>query len=156
MSMPGHINPYASPASVPKLDDAEEFAAIKRLRGPSLGLILLAGLVAILGVVVLPLMLLAVLLALIFPTFPRGGADGLLMVPMYLASYPIVYGAWKMRSGKSYRWTYTAAVLACVPLLSPFFYFGIPVGVWALIVLHRRDVKAAFAAIAAKKVGVTD
>jgi hypothetical protein len=149
--MTDEINPYASPAIVNGQRPTEETAAISKLRGPSLGLLLLGGFVAIFGIAVLPLMLLAALLVLLFPTFPKPNLDTLFVVPMFLASYPIVYGAWKMRYGNSYRWAYAAAVLTCIPVLSPFVYFGIPVGIWALIVLHRKDVKAAFAAKAAEK-----
>jgi hypothetical protein len=40
-------------------------------------------------------------------------------------------------------------VLACIPVISPLIYFCIPLGIWALIVLHRRDVKETFARKAA-------
>lgn len=143
--MPEDVNPYASPAAVNEVAEDPAAAALRRLRGPSLGLLLLGGLVAIMGTLWIPLMLVAALLTLFFPSLSRGRAEDLFMVPMLLASYPTVYCAWKMRSGNSYRWAYTAAVLSCIPVLSPFIYFGIPVGVWALIVLHRRDVKEAFA-----------
>jgi hypothetical protein len=41
----------------------------------------------------------------------------------------------------------TAAVLACVPMISPMIWIGIPFGVWAVIVLRRPSVRAAFADI---------
>jgi hypothetical protein len=147
MSDSSEVNPYASPAIAAELADATEPKnALRLLRGPSLGLLVLGGFVAIGGIVFLPLMFLGLILALLFPRYPPpGGIDSLIMVPMFLASYPIVYGAWSMRSGRSYRWAYAAAVLACIPVISPLIYFCIPLGIWALIVLHRRDVKEAFA-----------
>jgi hypothetical protein len=50
-----------------------------------------------------------------------------------------------MRFGTRYRWAYAAAVLASIPIITPGFWCGAPLGIWALIVLHRRDVKEAFA-----------
>ena len=49
-----------------------------------------------------------------------------------------------MLIGRNYRLAYTVAILSVIPLVSPMIICGIPFGIWALIVLHRRDVKAAF------------
>ncbi len=45
-----------------------------------------------------------------------------------------------MRRGNRYRMAMAAAVVACIPFLSPWVFLGI----WALVVLCRRDVRAAF------------
>ena len=75
------------------------------------------------------------------------------MIPMVIASYPTFIGAWNMRRGTRYRWAYLAAVLASIPMLTPVIWCGIPLGIWALVVLHHKDVKAVFAARAEQKGG---
>src|SRR4030095_10315474 len=62
----------------------------------------------------------------------------------------ILVGAWNMRQGTRYKLAYMAAVLSCIPVLSASGYLGIPFGIWALLVLLRRDMKEAFAARARK------
>jgi hypothetical protein len=34
--------------------------------------------------------------------------------------------------------------VASIPVLSPFIWLGIPLGIWAFVVLRRADVRAAF------------
>lgn len=57
----------------------------------------------------------------------------------------IAYGAWRMKELKSYGLAMTAAILAMIPCFtSCCCLLGLPVGIWALIVLLDKDVKAAF------------
>lgn len=56
----------------------------------------------------------------------------------------IIWGAINMLRMRSYRTARAAAILSIVPFCSACFFFGIPFGVWALIVLNRPEVKAAF------------
>jgi hypothetical protein len=49
-----------------------------------------------------------------------------------------------MRRGVRYRITMASAITSCIPFLSPMVYFGIPFGIWALVVLRRKDVRIAF------------
>jgi hypothetical protein len=49
-----------------------------------------------------------------------------------------------MRHGENYGVALTAAILASIPLLSACIWFGISFGIWALIVLRRPAVRAAF------------
>ena len=107
----------------------------------------MAGSLAIFGIVVIPLAILRFALESFSPTrVDEAGLRGsLFMIPTMVASYPIAIGAWNMRRGKRYWLAYTAALLAGLPVLSPCLNFGIPLGIWALVILHRRDVKDAFA-----------
>ncbi|MFN0021172.1 MAG: hypothetical protein ACKVP0_23235 [Pirellulaceae bacterium] len=136
-------NPYASPVITPKLSTATD-AVIRRLRVPSLGLFLLGLFVVIAGTITFPLLFIGVFLS----TEPPTPADIFFFVEstaIILCSYPIVFGSLEMRGGTNYRWAYTAAALACIPFPTPFIFINLPLGIWALIVLHRRDVKEAFA-----------
>ena len=49
-----------------------------------------------------------------------------------------------MRLGQDYRRAKLAAILSCIPFLSPVMYCDIPFGIWALVVLRRQDVRTEF------------
>lgn len=55
-------------------------------------------------------------------------------------------GGGKMRKGQSYGFAMTAAILAMIPCISPCCLIGLPLGIWALVVLMKPEVKAAFTA----------
>jgi len=55
----------------------------------------------------------------------------------------VTLGAWQMLRLRSYGWAVVGSALALVPL-SVGFMLGMPMGIWALIVLKRRDVQEAF------------
>lgn len=44
------------------------------------------------------------------------------------------------------KWTLavTASILAMIPCLGPCCLIGIPIGIWALVVLFKPEVKSAF------------
>jgi hypothetical protein len=68
------------------------------------------------------------------------------------ANYAVLRGAAGMGRFRRYPWAVSASVLTLLSI--PFIYFAVftvPVGVWALIVLCRRDVRARFAANAREK-----
>jgi hypothetical protein len=72
-----------------------------------------------------------------------------LMYSVYLAieilyCWLLVMGTFSMIGRGSYTWAVVTACLACVPCLSPLYMLGIPIGIWALVVLRRPEVKAAF------------
>ena len=145
--MPDSHNPYASPAPIPHDPTPPPVDPLGPLRGPSIGLLLSSGLVLGVG----GFAFLMDMLERLANGLTRRDLEfgDLMIVAMYLASIPIFIGGVNMRYGTRYRWAYTAAVLASVPMLSPLYCFGIPLGIWALIILHRKDIKAVFAARAA-------
>ena len=59
-------------------------------------------------------------------------------------SIVILVGAVKMQSLRSYSFAFTAALLAVVPCLTPCCFLGLPLGIWALVVLNKPEVKAQF------------
>jgi hypothetical protein len=62
----------------------------------------------------------------------------------------IAWGAWRMRHLRSYGLAMTASILAMIPCFSDCCcLIGLPVGIWSLIVLLDKDVKAAFAGASA-------
>jgi hypothetical protein len=147
--MPEEPNPYASPAPIAQDRAPKPVDPLKPLRVPSLVLLIGSGLFAAWGGIYFMLELLDRIL-----NGPmRLNPDDFLFVPSFFAAFPIFIGAWNMRQGTRYRWAYAAAVLASIPMLTPALYWGIPLGIWALIVLHRKDVKAVFAARAPEQAG---
>lgn len=53
-------------------------------------------------------------------------------------------GAAKMGFLESYRLGRISSLLACIPLVTPFYLLGIPFGIWAYVLLGQPKTKAAF------------
>jgi uncharacterized membrane protein len=56
----------------------------------------------------------------------------------------VLLGAMKMKRLESYGFAMTAAILAMIPCVSPCCLLGIPIGIWAVVVLVNPEVKTAF------------
>ena len=56
----------------------------------------------------------------------------------------IVAGALKMKSLQAYGFALTAAILAMIPCLSNCCIVGLPIGIWALVILMDNNVKQSF------------
>jgi len=67
----------------------------------------------------------------------------------------IIVGSIKMMDRRSSALVRTSAALAMIPLLpNPVTWLlGLPMGIWALVVLRREDVKAAFRAAKGRGAG---
>jgi hypothetical protein len=61
------------------------------------------------------------------------------------ASAAIFYGGLKMRALENYTLSMVASILAIIPCVSPCCFVGIPIGIWAVVVLNRPEVRRAFA-----------
>lgn len=73
------------------------------------------------------------------------GSLGLLFYAFALGlNILVILGGWRMTRLKNYGLCVAAAIVAVVPCLSPCCCLGIPPGIWALIVLSKPEVKAAF------------
>jgi hypothetical protein len=70
----------------------------------------------------------------------------LVVAAFFFTGILIAVGGAKMAFMESYSMARIGAALACIPLISPFVVWGIPFGIWALIVLNDPKVKAAFEA----------
>ncbi|NNE66871.1 MAG: hypothetical protein HKN33_09915 [Pyrinomonadaceae bacterium] len=64
-----------------------------------------------------------------------------------LAAPLIIYGGTQMLSGKRYGLAKAAAIAAIIPFTNCCFLIGIPIGIWALTVLFKPEVKDYFAGI---------
>jgi hypothetical protein len=56
----------------------------------------------------------------------------------------ILLSAQKMKKLESYNMAMAGSILAMIPCISPCCLIGIPFGIWALVVLSKPEVKAAF------------
>lgn len=53
-------------------------------------------------------------------------------------------GAAKMEALQNHQFALAASILAIIPCLSPCCLFGLPLGIWALVVLNKPEVKSQF------------
>lgn len=129
--------------------------AIQKLRPPAIGLIVVGSLNG--GLAILTLLSgLARLAGVIDPSptpteraekigYLIGTFAGYGVAALSLLVAPIIiYGAIKMMKGEKIGLAKTAVVLAILPLTSCCFVVGIPLGIWALVVLSKPDVKSFF------------
>ena len=73
---------------------------------------------------------------------PRRLGGHLLSAILFLVSSLLIFAALKMKRLKAYGLAIAASILAII--VSPSNLIGLPIGIWALVVLSQRDVRAAF------------
>ena len=56
----------------------------------------------------------------------------------------VLMGGIKMNKLESYSLAMAASIIAVIPCFSPCCLLGIPIGIWALVVLNDPNVKSAF------------
>ena len=61
-----------------------------------------------------------------------------------LVSGLILFGAIKMKKLENYGLAMTASIVAMIPCISPCCLIGLPIGIWAVVVLSKPEVKSAF------------
>ena len=70
-----------------------------------------------------------------------------LFAAMLMVCYTMeLIGAYHLHAHRSRTLALIGAILCCVPCLSPCLVMGIPFGIWALVVLNKPEVRAAFTA----------
>ncbi len=132
---------YAAPSAA---------AATEQINGPAIGLMV----VAILGFVLQAISLVLNLVGTSFLATQQAnqpwanmfsGAVGVVSgIVGLLVSGLIYYGAMKMKKLESYGLAMTASIVAMIPCISPCCLIGLPIGIWALVVLSKPEVKSAF------------
>lgn len=63
---------------------------------------------------------------------------------LFVAMITIAVGAAKMGFLESLVMARVAGILACIPIITPFLWLGIPFGIWSLWLLGRPEIQAAF------------
>jgi hypothetical protein len=56
----------------------------------------------------------------------------------------VLIGAAKMQQLQNFQLALTASIVAMIPCISPCCVFGLPFGIWALVVLNKPEVKSQF------------
>lgn len=141
-----------SPAALPSADARTR--AQQMVAGPAMGLIIMA----VLG---LALQILGIILNIVGVSFPPrppdlnpeamrmfhllSGVAGLVGGVIGIAvSVFIIYSALKMQKLTSHGLALAGAILAMVPCFSPCCLLGLPIGIWALVVLNKPEVRSQF------------
>lgn len=125
-----------------------------KLKGPSIGLIVTAGLNAMFGLYLMASSLIQHFAGMAERDFTSSaertgfyvgfwGIAILGLVSVLLAPV-IIVGAIKMMKGQSYGFAKATAILSIIPLTSCCFVVGMPFGIWALVVLYKPEVIAFF------------
>lgn len=150
------LNPYESPQDAhepPQIDPRQQLRA--RLGVPSLGLLV----VSWTGFAVWMLLLVGwVAAALPHLGSGVGDAEEILGVGVVVTGgFALLHAimgivAGRMRRLESLGVCRVAALFACVPLLSPGFIFGIPFGLWAIVVLCWPGTAAQFDQVVPSKI----
>jgi len=127
---------------------------IEKLKFPAIGLIIVGGFNAMFGLMALLSGLLrlagimkeqipvneAERIGYLIGTF---GSYGIALFSLIAAPF-IIYGGMQMLNGKKYGLSKIAAILAIIPFTSCCFLVGIPLGIWAFLILRNPEVKAYF------------
>jgi serine/threonine protein kinase len=155
-AQPGQAAPPVAPAATVTLVPAEE-RIHRQVKWPAIGLAVTAG---------FNWVLLPVFLGVLLPAMAKAGAHardmsklavvGLLATPFVLCSLNI-YAALRMIRLEAFGAAIAASIFAM--LITPGNLIGFPVGIWALVVLARPEVREAFrkrkAALAAAGTGAS-
>jgi tRNA A-37 threonylcarbamoyl transferase component Bud32 len=137
----------AAPPST--VSDESSEAVRQRLRIPAIGLM-------ISGAVNFPFLALVFVLNFALEWSGTPGNPWMLVAAVTTGTTAVgvilIVGARQMLRLRSYGWAVACSVLAFVPL-SAGFMLGVPMGIWALLVLNRPDTQQAFAAGRKRKLG---
>ncbi|MFM7927259.1 MAG: hypothetical protein ACKO9Q_06050 [Pirellula sp.] len=142
------INPYEPPSVDSQLGIEPKEQSIEQIRRrvsrPGTALLIMGSIASVFpGIAIV-----GWLFNLFFVGFNAIVVPNLLVSLLFFAcTVMISIGGGKMASMESYRLARFGAILACIPLVTPFIFLGIPFGIWALVLLHDPEVKAAFAAM---------
>jgi hypothetical protein len=146
--MPESDNPYQSPtAQTYGAYGVSDVAVADLVATPAVGLIVTGGL----GMAIQALYLLAFLVQM--PMLGRlpGPEAAISFLPQVVLSLfglvlcgLVIVGAQKMKRLESYSFAMAAAIISVIPCFSPCCVIGLPFGVWAIVILNKPEVKAAF------------
>jgi hypothetical protein len=136
-------NPYQSPSISDTADDItlQQKEIRVRLSRPATALLIMSSIHSVFPAIAI--------VSIVMVAF-RGDLGGSIipvtigMTLQFIFLLAIAIGAAKMGHLESYRAAKTAAVLSCIPGLTPFGLLGIPFGIWSLRLLSEPAVKAAF------------
>jgi hypothetical protein len=148
--------PTPTPTSIQPAGDGNRAAALRQVKGPAIGL----KVTAVLGLMLVAVGLVLNVLTLsgfqtglqqisdpqvqkLFSTL--GGGLGIVQdIISAVAGVIVLMGASKMQKLQSRQFALTAGIVAMLPCISPCCVFGLPAGIWALVILNKPEVKSQF------------
>ena len=122
-----------------------------QVTGPAIGLMITAGLGCLYQVFALLMHFLRARVPM--PQMPAqaawintlsGPVGGVFNVIAIFLSGLVLFGAIKMKNLENYGLAMTASIIAMIPCISPCCLIGLPIGIWALVILSKPEVKSAF------------
>jgi hypothetical protein len=146
-------SPPAAPPPPPAAPPPAGFHPARDVQGPAIGLLLVGGLGAAFSL----LFILQRMLGMAFLS-PRSfggasdyadyvfGAGFVFWIFVLVLSGFVLWGGWQMKSMRQWTLAVAASVVTMLPCLGPCCGLGLPIGVWALVVLLKPEVKNAFTA----------
>jgi tRNA A-37 threonylcarbamoyl transferase component Bud32 len=133
----------AAPSLARKTDVSNRELALHQLKGPAIGLMA----IALVGIIACALMVVASIME-------HGGWDTskgsdlvdwlIALVVSTIGGVLLIAGAWKMKRLEAYEFSFIAAVLAVLPVTMVAWPISVVIGVWALVILSKAEVRAAF------------
>ena len=124
--------------------------AINSVKGPAISLIVIGGMGVMWGSVTVVMNIFGSSIGMLdgsgqYPQLMLQGGLGIVQGAISLAcSIVIILGAIKMMKLESYGFAMASAIIAMVPCFSPCCCLGLPIGIWALVVLSNAEVKSCF------------
>ncbi len=131
--------------------------AVREVYGPALSLKIFGWFGLVLSILAIGIWVLLVAMVMDNPPGPPKPGDlnreeiyaqAVIYIPQgcasFLISIAMIFGAGKMSRLESYGWSQAAAILGMLPCVSPCCFLGLPFGIWALMVLNRDEIQAAF------------
>lgn len=126
-----------------------------RVQGPAIGLMVTAIIGMVMQVVSMLVNILGVSLGGLSDLQRSGGGEAALSMLSggigivfsiigIIIGVIILMGSMKMKRLESYGFAMAATILAMIPCISPCCLLGLPIGIWALVVLLDQNVKTAF------------
>ncbi len=157
LALAGKPTTLSAPLPLVSPEGSERQAALQQVKGPAIGL----KVTAIIGLALVALGFVINIATLmgyqIIPQQPMtdpqmqkifsglGGGLGIVQdVVGAVIGVIVLIGAGKMRKLESYQFSMTAAIAAMIPCISPCCFLGLPLGIWALTVLNKPEVKSHF------------
>jgi hypothetical protein len=148
--------PTPTPTDIQPASDENRDAALRQVRGPAIGLMVTAvvGLLLVAVSLVINILILSGiqtgLQQINDPQFQKffssmGGGLGIVQdIISAVAGVVVLMGASKMQKLQNHQFALTAGIVAMLPCISPCCVFGLPAGIWALVVLNKPEVKSQF------------
>ncbi len=139
------------PAPITPIQPGVPGMAAEQVNGPAIGLIVVAVLGALIQITSL-IMHLAGSTMLAVNRMPNNpwasmfsGTVGVVSAVVGLVISAVIFlAALKMKRLENYGLAMAGAIIALIPCFSPCCLLGLPIGIWALVVLMKPEVKAAF------------